>query len=459
MHQHFRRRGMSGELGDSIEISEGRHASAVRAEEVKVELMRVNVFAPYEMAMRQKDQVSARPLHLIVANILNAMSSRCRCQQCARIARCLCLSSMLFLRSAILRTLLSRSNLSALSGAQVVKMYGKVTDEHIFVLSSAKQRAEQMLPLRQDVEKQIAAILAREQDENDRRTRREEEAIAEEEGEMEAQVREQEEEMIAKAQDKQLLQKEIQRADGILKNELAKITREREGTKADFNLQRSDEERRAQERVDLLRQAQLREEEDMRRAFAEWKYGRETDANRHRNKLQLSTDAVRIQIERAREEQGDRTDAMVALRQDLDGAQERAGQARDVAAGAREDAARGLEEAEAAAGVARAEVDERELEAAGVVEEGVALQRAKWRELDDVEAKERRLITEKRLEALREAKENMRTIRCGRSRYCPLLLAAVRAVGGRTGPRRSRGAQLLLNAQAGGGGYDGRAAG
>lgn len=42
----------------NLELTEGRHASAARAEEVKVELMRVNVFAPYEMAMRQKDQVS-----------------------------------------------------------------------------------------------------------------------------------------------------------------------------------------------------------------------------------------------------------------------------------------------------------------------------------------------------------------------------------------------------------------
>ena len=120
---------------------------------------------------------------------------------------------------------------------------------------------------------------------------------------MEAQVREQEEEIISKATDKQLMTKEIQRAEGILKHDLAKIQREREGVKADFNLQRSDEERRAQERIDLLRQAQLREEEDMRRAFSEWKYARETDGNRHRNKLQLSSDAVKMQIERARDEQ------------------------------------------------------------------------------------------------------------------------------------------------------------
>ena len=112
---------------EGLEITEGRHQAAGRAEEVKVELMRVNVFAPYEMAMRQKDMVVAK--------------------------------------------------------------YGKVSEEHLFVLSSAKQRAEQMLPLRNDVENQVGEILRRETEENLRRARREEEMLQEEENDIEAQVR------------------------------------------------------------------------------------------------------------------------------------------------------------------------------------------------------------------------------------------------------------------------------
>ena len=157
----------------------------------------------------------------------------------------------------------------------VVKEYGKVTPDYTFALENAKIRAEEMVPVRADGLRQAGVIMAREAEESERRLKREEGEINEDEFEVDTVVKEQEEELLAKNLDKQTLAKEIARAEATLKAEQAKLLREKLTVQAEFNMLRAEDERRAHERVDHARFAQISEAEDMRRAFTEWKYARE----------------------------------------------------------------------------------------------------------------------------------------------------------------------------------------
>ncbi|CAG9460243.1 unnamed protein product [Pedinophyceae sp. YPF-701] len=274
-----------------VNVPAGRHAAAVKAEELQIKLQALDVFEPYNRAMRETEEV--------------------------------------------------------------VKQYGEATNDHSLALTAAKARATQLQPFKADLEKSVQAILNREAAEQERVLGREEELIEEEAAEVEAQLKQQEEEAVARVQDKQILAKELFRAENLLLQQLERIAQERKTSQADLALRRADEARKAADRIEDLRSEQLREEEGMRRAFNEWRYARQADAAKQRQKYIDSTDANKAQLRKiveqakaaAEEARARATDHTRVVRQrqmrkeeliaEFQGARQKADVAREAAADAR----------------------------------------------------------------------------------------------------------------------------